>query len=117
MVKSGIVWLNMKNNYGLNTKELELLRKQYNNCVYCKKVMVPAGSDLPRKDWATIEHLNYLPPWNNIKTVVFCCWSCNSSRGNKRISKWFNSSFCTDKKISYKTVHVDVRKYIDKFEK
>ncbi len=107
----------MKNNYGLKSEDLDLLRKRDNLCVYCKKIMAPTSSKKPRKDWATIEHLNYLPPWNNIKTVVFCCWSCNSSRGNKRITDWFNSSYCKLNNIKLSNVANPVRKYIAKFEK
>ena len=107
----------MKNNYGLNPKDLELLREQHQLCVYCKKRMVPTGSRQSRKDWATIEHLNYLPPWNNINTVVFCCWSCNSSRGNKKIRDWFNSDYCKLKQIRHNNVAEPVRNYINKFEK
>lgn len=107
----------MKNNYGLNSRELDILRKRDKYCVYCKKPMFKARSNEPRKDWATIEHLNCLPPWNNIKTVVFCCWSCNSSRGNKKILDWFDSGYCKINNIKYNTVAKPVKEYIANFEK
>ena len=69
-----------------------------------------------RTDWFTIEHLNYLPPWNNPETVTICCWSCNSSRGNKKIRDWFKSSYCISKNINEKTVAKPVQEYIQNIE-
>jgi hypothetical protein len=65
-----------------------------------------------RNDWCTIEHLNYLPPWNNSATVVICCWSCNSSRGNKKLLDWFKTPYCQRNNINEKTVAEPVKKYL-----
>lgn len=72
-----------KNRYGLPETELDLIRDRDRACVYCHKTMIHPRSDGPRTDWATIEHLNHLPPWDNPETDAICCWSCNSSRGNR----------------------------------
>jgi hypothetical protein len=74
------------NIYGLPEDLLSLIRTRDSNCVYCRKAMVDPGTqNSTQRDWATIEHLNHLPPWNNPETVAFCCGSCNSSRGAKPI--------------------------------
>jgi hypothetical protein len=99
----------MKNNYGLPKKSLEVIFKRDEFCVYCHKNMNKIGD---RRDWPTIEHLNYLPPWNNPETVVICCWSCNSSRGNKPITKWFESRYCLEREINIDSVSIEVKNYI-----
>jgi hypothetical protein len=101
-----------RNRYGLPEKELDRIRRRDLACVYCHKTMIPAGSDGPRADWATIEHLNHLPPWDDPETVAICCWSCNSSRGNKPLRAWFTSSYCRARGIDETTVAEAVRHYL-----
>ncbi len=107
----------MKNNYGLPKDELNKIFERDSVCVYCQKIMTDHTANNPRRDWYSIEHLNYLPPWNNSRTVVICCWSCNSSRGNKKIKDWLNSDYCKVRKIKLSTVASAVKKYVTKFER
>ena len=100
------------NNYGILAEAESAIRARYDRCVYCRKLMLKSGEDGWRGDWATIEHLNFRPPWNDPSTVVMCCWSCNSSRGAKPILVWFGTPYCREKGISFETVHPDVRAYI-----
>ncbi|MBP6945759.1 MAG: hypothetical protein KBC74_01670 [Candidatus Pacebacteria bacterium] len=106
----------MKNNYGLPKDELQRIFKRDKICVYCHKKMTDHGAHNKRSNWYTIEHLNYLPPWNNPATVTICCWSCNSSRGNKKIRDWFKTDFCITRDINEDTVAEPVRKYIEDIE-
>ena len=106
----------MKNNYGLSGSELDKIKNRDKACVYCHKAMLDHSVTNSRSDWYTIEHLNYLPPWNNPKTVVICCWSCNSSRGNKKIRVWFETSYCLSRNINERSVTETVRKYIHEIE-
>jgi hypothetical protein len=106
----------MKNNYGLPKIELQKIFERDKVCVYCKKQMKSHEVNNQRADWFTIEHLNYVPPWNNPMTVTICCWSCNSSRGNKKIRDWFKTTYCVDKNINEKTVSKPVQKYIIEVE-
>lgn len=106
----------MKNNYGLNKIELQKIFERDEVCVYCKKTMKSHRVNNKRADWFTIEHLNYLPPWNNPATVTICCWACNSSRGNKKIRDWFKTPYCVDKNIKEKTVSRPVQKYLVEVE-
>jgi len=105
-----------KNRYGLPETELERIRGRDRLCVYCHKEMVGSGSDGPRSNWATIEHLNHLPPWDNPSSVSICCWSCNSSRGNRILSDWFESEYCRARGINETTVAKPVRDYLREFE-
>jgi len=107
----------MSNKYGIPEDELKVIRARDKTCVYCHKTMIDPGADGWRGDWATIEHLNYLPPWNNPATVAICCWSCNASRGNKKLLDWFRAPYCMDKNINKKTVAEPVKKYVELVEK
>ena len=78
-------------------------------------MVTPDSSKWPG-DWATIEHLNHLPPWDNPKTIAICCGSCNSSRGKKTILEWFKSTYCVEKNISPATVSQPVLDYIRQYE-
>jgi len=60
--------------------------------------------------------LNYLPPWNDPETVVIACWSCNSSRGEKKISQWFKSAYCISRNININAVTDKVRNDVLKVE-
>ncbi len=101
-----------KNRYALPEKDLDKIRARDRACVYCHKTMIPPGSGGPRTDWATIEHLNHLPPWDNPETVAICCWSCNSSRGNRLLGDWFTNAYCLNRGISEATVAEPVRNFL-----
>jgi hypothetical protein len=107
----------MANKYGLPEEELNKIRARDKTCVYCHKLMIIPNGDGRRGDWATIEHLNHLPSWNNPATVAICCWSCNSSRGKKKLIDWFKTPYCLGKNINENTVTEPVRKYIRYIEK
>lgn len=100
------------NRYGLRGKDLADIRDRDQTCVYCHKAMAPSGSDGPRSDWATIEQLNHLPPWDNPRTVAICCWSCNSSRGNRILSEWFASEYNCSRGINESAVAKPVRDFL-----
>ena len=75
-----------------------------------------------RSNWATIEHLNERGPdywdesWNEIRlsenNLAICCFGCNASRGQLSLYKWFESPYCTDRKINKNTVTSPVKKFI-----
>lgn len=102
----------MSNKYGISIEDEKRIRTRDKTCVYCHKEMMSSNGGGWCGDWATIEHLNYLPPWNNPATVAMCCWSCNSSRSNKKLTDWFKSSYCMDKNINTETVAKPVKDYI-----
>ena len=72
-------------------REIEAaIRARDVECVYCHKAMVPTIS--PRRaDWATIEHLDHLPPFSyregqTADDFAIACMSCNSRRRDKPLS-------------------------------
>src|SRR4029077_15645005 len=103
----------MGNRYGLPEAEVDRVRERDALCVYCRKAMVKPGvRGSSTKDWATIEHLNNVEPWDNPDTIAICCGSCNSSRGGMPLMQWFGSRYCLEKEISPSTVAGPVLDYI-----
>jgi len=106
----------MSNRYGLPEFDLKAIRERDTRCVYCRKEMFEPSELVWRGDWATVEHLNHLPPWSNPRTVAICCGSCNSSRGKKTILEWFKSKYCKENNITPSTVAEPVHAYIKEYE-
>ena len=103
----------MANKYGLPELELERVRARDVNCVYCDKAQKPPSPDVPASDWATIEHLNRFPPFNDPSTIAICCMSCNASRGNKKIIDWFETKYCRQHSIGLTTVAQSVLDFLN----
>lgn len=64
---------------------------------------------------ATVEHMDddsvTSPREDN---VAMCCGSCNSSRGRKTLTEWFESQYCKEKNINKSTVAKIVVAYLNK---
>ncbi len=104
---------NMK--YGLTDQYIESLYRKYKVCIYCqKKMTVRKGSAGPQGKSRTIEHLNHRG--NSGRFIAACCGSCNSSRGNKPLRKWFASKYCLERGINEDSVHAIVDEYLKKHE-
>ena len=61
---------------------------------------------------ATIEHFNNDGPFQKKYNVAICCRRCNSSKGTKRLSVWFKTPYCREKKINEDTVSKPVKEYM-----
>lgn len=86
----------MSKKYGFAEEVLEeILEKQDGKCVYCRKEMKKSKIGVSRRDWATVEHLENDGP-NERNNIAYCCGSCNSSRRNKELLRWFESSYCRE---------------------
>jgi len=113
----------MANKYGIpDNVEEEIRKRDMPYCVYCHKKMTIPKRGGSRSNWATIEHLNERGPdywdesWNEIRlsenNLAICCFGCNASRGQLSLYKWFESPYCTDRKINKNTVTSPVKKFI-----
>jgi len=78
------------------------------NCVYCR---VEFGSSKETK--------MTMPTWEHIvndarivtrENIVRCCFSCNSSKGTKRLSDWLESDYCKKRGITKNTVAEVIRR-------
>ena len=82
----------MANRFGIPRDIESAIRARDVQCVYCRKAMLPTSSEL-RAEWATIEHLDHLPPFayrvgQTEDDFAIACGSCNSSRGAKPLAIW-----------------------------
>ncbi|OHB02745.1 MAG: hypothetical protein A3F53_02510 [Candidatus Zambryskibacteria bacterium RIFCSPHIGHO2_12_FULL_48_10] len=103
----------MFNKYGLPEEAVKEIRARDTACVYCHRAMKDhSGVKGTPGDKATIEHLNYLPPWNDPATVAICCGSCNSSRSDKELLDWFKTPYCLERNINEETVADPVKRYL-----
>ena len=109
----------MANKFGIPEGELLKIRARDKKCVYCHNEMIYPFIRAKQGDCGTIEHLNFDGPfyWNEglqIKDIVICCGSCNSSRGQKKLSDWFRTKYCIDQNINEDTVADPVKEYLNR---
>ena len=93
------------NHWGIpNWLEREV-KKRDKTCVYCGIQMIeqmPPSSS--RKTVATWEHIINDARIVTRENIVRCCVACNSSKGPKSLSEWFESSYCKKHGINKDTV-------------
>jgi hypothetical protein len=76
-------------------------------CVYCR---IEFGSSKEsRKSIATWEHIINDARIINRENIARCCFSCNSSKGTKKLSDWLKSNYCKERGITKNTVAEVVR--------
>ena len=98
--------------WGMTTELEEQVKKKYKRCVYCQvKLKKYAHTKRSRGNEATLEHIDNDGP-NSEANVVMCCRSCNASKGPKKLTVWFESPFCKERKINKRTVASVVRKHL-----
>lgn len=81
------------------------VRTRDKKCVYCGVEMlhkVPRGS--PRKAMATWEHIINDARIINRQNIALCCAACNSSKGQKTLADWLQSTYCAKRGVSEGTV-------------
>jgi hypothetical protein len=72
------------------------------HCVYCR---VEFGSTKEtRKSIATWEHIVNDARIVNRENIARCCFSCNASKGTKKLPAWLESDYCKKRGITMDTV-------------
>jgi hypothetical protein len=102
------------NAWGIAAEAEARIRKRDRRCVYCRtKMRVRAKARGVPPDKATWEHIdnNDLRP-TNLMNIAICCGRCNSSKGAKKILKWFESDYCIKNNISAGTVAPVVKRWL-----
>lgn len=101
----------MVNEYGIHEEIEQKVRKRDKHCVYChirlKEYYAGKG-----KDKATIEHMNNDGPYDKEWNLAMCCNSCNSSKFDKNLLDWFESTYCKRKKINKESVANVIKEYL-----
>lgn len=72
------------------------------HCIYCRVEF--ESSKEARKLLATWEHIVNDARIVNRENIARCCFSCNSSKGTKKLSDWLESSYCKKRGITRDTV-------------
>ena len=81
------------------------VRARDKKCVYCGVEMLqkmPRGS--PRKAAATWEHIINDARIITRDNIALCCSACNSSKGQKTLADWLQSTYCVKRGVNEDTV-------------
>ena len=110
----------MANYFNIPSEIEEKIRLRDKICVYCSKEMIYPYNIYKRSDSATIEHLKFDGPfyWKDgldETGIAICCGSCNSSRGPKKLSEWFKTPYCIDRKINKDTVADPIKRFVEMY--
>ncbi|MDE2420494.1 MAG: HNH endonuclease [Gammaproteobacteria bacterium] len=93
------------NSWGIPAWLEDEVRNRDKTCVYCAVEMVekmPLGGS--RKNVATWEHIINDESIVTRENIARCCVSCNSSKGNRKLSVWIESSYCKSRGINSDSV-------------
>ena len=77
------------------------VRARDKKCVYCGIEMfqkMPRGS--PRKAVATWEHIINDARVVTRENIALCCSACNSSKGQKTLADWLQSTYCVRRGVN-----------------
>jgi hypothetical protein len=81
------------------------VRARDKKCIYCGVEMlhsVPPGS--ARKAVATWEHIINDARIVTRENIALCCSACNSSKGQKTLADWLQSTYCVERDVNEDTV-------------
>jgi len=77
------------------------------NCVYCRTEFKVTKES--KKSMATWEHFINDARIISRENIARCCFSCNSSKGTKKLADWLESDYCKKHGITKDTVAEVVR--------
>ena|SRR5215831_9340826 len=98
------------NTWGICEELERAVRGRDKYCVYCGVQMLeqmPRSG--PRAVVATWEHIINDASIKTLENIARCCVACNSSKGEKTLSKWIESAYCKRRGITRDTVAEVVR--------
>ena len=101
----------MSNTYGISNRDEREIRARDKACVYCG-VLMKQSPHARGASGATIEHFNNDGPLKKKYNVAICCRRCNSSKGTMKLSAWFDTPYCRERKINEETVSKPVKEFI-----
>jgi len=101
----------MSNTYGISEQDEQEIRARDKTCVYCRILMKQSPHAMGASG-ATIEHFNNEGPFDRKQNVAICCRRCNSSKATMKLSAWFKTPYCREKKINKDTVLKPVKEFM-----
>lgn len=91
----------------ISQKVEAIARERDKVCVYCGKEFIKKGER---------EHIINDAKLNGEDNIAICCGSCNRSKSNKTLQKWFKTPYCKSNNINYNTVAPIVKSVLDKIK-
>jgi 5-methylcytosine-specific restriction endonuclease McrA len=101
----------MSNTYGISAQDERDIRTRDKTCVYCR-ILMKQSPHAMGPFGATIEHFNNDGPLDEKYNAAICCRRCNSSKGTKTLTDWFNAPYCRERKINEQTVSKVVMEFM-----
>ena len=95
----------MANQWNIPSWLEEEIRQRDKFCVYCGVELldcVPQKGS--RKTVASWEHIINDAGIVTRENIARCCFSCNASKGAKKLSEWIHSEYCQKNGITTETV-------------
>jgi 5-methylcytosine-specific restriction endonuclease McrA len=92
----------MANNWNIPAWLETEVRARDMACVYCRTPFT--SSKVSKKSAASWEHIINDEKIITRENIALCCCGCNSSKGQKPLSEWLQSKYCTDREISKESV-------------
>jgi 5-methylcytosine-specific restriction endonuclease McrA len=80
------------------------------SCVYCRTPFT--SSQVSKKSAASWEHIINDKKIITPENIALCCCGCNSSKGQKRLSKWLQSKYCKERGITENSVALIIKQAI-----
>lgn len=100
------------NNWNIPNWLEKEVRNRDKNCIYCHIEF--NSSKKTKKSVATWEYIVNDAKIINRENIARCCFSCNSSKGTKKLSDWFESDYCKKRGITKNTIAEVARKALAK---
>jgi hypothetical protein len=102
----------MANRWGIPNETEDIVKRRDLRCVYCGIVFT--NSVESRKSKPTWEHIINDIRINGPENIALCCFSCNASKGSKKLNDWLKSKYCFKNNITVETVAPIVKTHLDK---
>jgi hypothetical protein len=95
------------NNWNIPDSLEREVRDRDRECIYCR---IELGPSEKRNSIATWEHIVNDARIVSRENIARCCFSCNASKGAKKLSDWLESKYCKKRGITKGTVAEVVRR-------
>ncbi|MDZ7843061.1 MAG: HNH endonuclease [Gammaproteobacteria bacterium] len=101
----------MANNWNIPAWLEQEVKERDKRCVYCGiEFTSPKVSKRTSASWEhIINDAKIITPEN----IALCCFGCNASKGQKRLSVWLQSKYCKERGINEETVAPIVKQAIE----
>jgi len=101
----------MANNWNIPDWLEKEIHERDKVCVYCGCEFTPAK--VSKKSAVSWEHIINDAKIITRENIALCCCGCNASKGQKPLSEWLQSKYCSDRDINFETVAPIIKQAIN----